>query len=149
MYNEKLTDHFTWKEATVSETAAARGVRNEPHIEDLPAIRHTAEQMEVVRKILGGNPISVNSWYRNEVVNRMVGGVANSAHRQGYAVDFTCRGFGSVSEICKALATSGLQYDQVIWEYGRWVHISFSPRMRQQNLWIRSRSDGYQLGVHP
>lgn len=145
----KPSDNFTWKEVTVSETADARGISNQPHVEDLPAILHTAAQMEAVRSLLNDNPVLVNSWYRNEVVNRLVGGVPGSAHRQGFAVDFRCPGYGSVTDVCKAIAASDLQYDQLIWEYGRWVHISFSPRMRRQNLWIKSKAQGYQLGVHP
>lgn len=148
MHN-KLSDHFSWREATISETAASRGIKNDPHAEDIPTIRETAAQMEVVRKILDDRPIRINSWYRNEDVNRLVGGVPNSAHRLGYAVDFTCAGFGDVTAVCKAIAASGLQYDQLIWEYGSWVHISFSPRMRRQNLWIKSKAQGYQLGIHP
>lgn len=145
----KPSVNFTWKEVTVSETADARGISNQPHAEDLPAILHTAAQMEAVRRLLNDNPVVVNSWYRNEDVNRLVGGVPNSAHRLGYAVDFTCAGFGDVTAVCKAIAASGLQYDQLIWEYGSWVHISFSPRMRRQNLWIKSKAQGYQLGIHP
>ncbi len=140
-----VSKHFSLKEVTTTNT----GINNSIHEEDLPNIQFTAEQMEKVREVLGGYPIRVNSWYRNEQVNRLVGGVPDSAHRRGYAVDFTCAGFGDVTAVCKAIAASGLQYDQLIWEYGSWVHISFSPRMRRQNLWIKSKAQGYQLGVHP
>lgn len=34
-----------------------------------------------------GAPIIVTSWYRPKAINAAVGGVANSSHIQGYAVD--------------------------------------------------------------
>lgn len=141
----ELTRHFTLAEATKSDTARRMGISNKPHADDLPNIFDTAFQMERVREILGSNPVIVNSWYRNEEVNRLVGGVPNSAHRLGYAVDFTCPRFGSVTDVCQAIIDSGIKFDQLIWEYGRWVHVSFDPRSRQQVLHING--DGYRVGL--
>lgn len=52
MYS-KLSDHFSWAEATVSETAKSLGISNDPHPDDVGAIKETAKQMEIVRRILG------------------------------------------------------------------------------------------------
>lgn len=141
----ELTRHFTLQEATRSDTARKLGMSNQPDNDDLARITETAYQMERVRQILGNNPVVVSSWYRNEQVNRAVGGVPNSAHRMGYAVDFACPRFGTITEVCKAIRDSDLLFDQLIWEYGRWVHISFDPRMRRQVLHI-NRS-GYRVGL--
>ena len=132
-----LTKNFSYAGAIRSEAARKAGISNEPHGDDVPAILNTAYNMERVRRLLGDSPIIINSWYRDERVNRLVGGVANSAHRLGHAVDFTCPAFGSVTDVCRAIADSGIEFEQLIWEYGRGVHISFAPAMRGQVLHIK------------
>lgn len=129
----KLTEHFTLEELTVTTTR----LFNQPPPQLLNTIKHTAEQLERVRELLCGNPIKVSSAYRSPQVNAAVGGSATSAHCKGYAVDFTCPGFGTPEQVVRALMGK-LKYDQLIWEHppGRnpWVHISFDPRYRQQTL---------------
>lgn len=120
----KLTANFTLKEALRSTKATQLGIANTPTIQELATIHRTAMKMEQVRKILG-SPIHVSSWFRNEQVNNAVGGVPNSQHRIGEAVDFSCKGM-SPFKICQKLMDhkAELQYDQLILEPG-WVHISF------------------------
>lgn len=141
-----LTTHFTLAEATRSETAQRLSLSNSPGRVQFCAIKHTAQQMERVREVLGSHPIHVSSWYRNERVNKAVGGVPSSAHISGYAVDFNCPKFGTVTDICSAIVASDLKFDQLIWEYGRWVHISFAPEQRGQILHIK-KGIGYQQGL--
>lgn len=141
-----LTKNFSYAEAIRSEAARKAGIGNKPHVDDFSNILNTAYNMERVRCLLGDSPIIVNSWYRNERVNRLVGGVAGSAHRLGHAVDFTCPAFGSVTDVCRAIVDSGIEFDQLIWEYGRWVHISFAPAMRGQVLHIKHAGQ-YQQGL--
>ena len=42
----------------------------------------------------------------------------------GRAADFQCSGFGAPRDIARAIAASGLPFDQIINEYDRWEHIS-------------------------
>lgn len=142
----KLSENFTLAEALRSETATRRGISNAPNEKQLEAIKYTAQQMEQVRKALNGQPISPSSWFRNAEVNKAVGGVSNSDHMTGYAVDFACPRFGSPLEVCRAIIASGLKFDQLIWEYGRWVHVSFAPAMRQNVLHI-NKGTGYRPGL--
>ena len=128
----RLTPHFTLAEATKT----SQPYDNTPAKEHYPTIIHTASKMEMVRELLGNRPITINSWYRNPVVNRAVGGVPNSQHALGEAVDFVCPGFGSPFEICMYLSARAvyLAFDQLILE-PTWVHISFSvTRARKQTL---------------
>lgn len=146
--NSPMPKTFPWHEATVSSTAEQRGITNLPQSEaTIRAIQHTASQMVKVREILGNNPVIVNSWFRSSLVNKLVGGVVNSSHMSGYAVDFHCPRYGSPTAICRKLKDSGLKYDQLIWEYGKWVHISFAPAMRQETLYIENARIGYRLGL--
>ena len=141
-----MTPHFTLAEALKSSTATQRGIGNTPNATQLTAIKHTAVQMERVREALDNKPILVSSWFRNAAVNKAVGGVVNSDHMSGYSVDFNCPSFGSITDICQAIIDAGIKFDQLIWEYGRWVHISFAPAMRQNVLHIK-KGAGYQLGL--
>lgn len=141
----ELTKHFSLREATRSKKADELGISNDPSPAELDRIMETALQMERVRSICGDKPINVSSWFRNQQVNKAVGGVQDSAHLRGDAVDFTCPGFGNPLAVCKAIIESDLLFDQIIWEYGRWVHISFDPRMRRQVL--HTAGGGYRQGL--
>lgn len=128
-----LSPHFSLAEMTASQTAARKGLKNDPPDWVLENLTNTAEQMEKVRALLG-HPILVSSGYRSPAVNRAVGGSTTSAHTQGYAVDFICPRFGTPLEVCQAIAGSDIAFDQLIEECARWVHISFEHRLRGQVL---------------
>lgn len=123
-----LSPHFSLAELT---TTQQRRFNNDPPDWVIENLTHTAEQMERVRAVLG-KPVHVNSGYRSPSVNKAVGGSPTSAHVQGHAVDFISPGFGDPLAICKTIIASGIEFDQLIEELGRWVHISFDPRMRGQ-----------------
>lgn len=146
----KLTKHFSLDELTVSQTATRKGIDNNPTSEHLDNLKLTAKNMEVVRELVGNQPVHISSGYRNKVVNMLVGGSGTSSHTTGYAIDFVCSGFGTPYEICKLLQESNIKYDQLIHEFGRWVHISFDPKNRQQDL-TASRVAGrvtYNKGIN-
>lgn len=132
-----LTDHFTLEELTHSQTAARLGLDNEPPPDVVDALTRTAHGLEMVRVLLQA-PILISSGYRSPKVNRAVGGAANSQHILGEAADFTAPGFGDPTEIVRAImrSTRPIPYDQLIVEFGRWVHISFSRSPRHQALVI-------------
>lgn len=131
----RLSPHFTLEEFTLSQEAIRRGWDNTPPPEAIERLKHTALGLEAVRVRLGA-PIIISSGYRTQQVNHAVGGSANSDHLRGDAADFIAPGFGPPAQVCAALRDSGIDYDQLILEFGRWTHISFSPRMRRQALII-------------
>jgi hypothetical protein len=94
--------------------------------------------LEAVRVRLGCAPVLISSGYRSPAVNAAVGGSRNSQHMTGQAADFTAPRFGSPAEVVAALVDSGVEYDQLILEFGRWVHISFADQPRHQALTIDS-----------
>ena len=148
----QLSPHFTLEELTTSDTARKHGLSNVPPTPELMArLKRTAEQLEAVRTALGGLPITVNSAFRTETVNKKVGGVPNSAHTKAYAVDFTCAAFGSPLQVAKKIASSGVKFDQLIHEKRIWVHISFEVRngtMRQETLTLPPERGDYLPGLH-
>ena len=144
----RLTDHFTLSEFTRSAVAALRGINNIPGDEQLVNIRKMAHQMEHVRYLLGGKPILISSGFRSAELNKVIGGSITSSHSDGLAVDFTCPQFGCAKEVCMALKTGTLRFDQVIYEQGRtnWCHLGFGEQMRREVLSWRS-SKGYVFGI--
>ncbi len=133
----RLSDHFTLSEMTFSATAARKGISNVPPQAIIDQLTLTADRMEKVRDLLGGKPIRILSGYRSEAVNRAVGGSPSSAHRTGHAVDFTCPEFGTPAQVASHLAKHLTGYDQIIEEFGSWVHIGFGPGQRLQKLTAR------------
>ena len=67
----------------------------------------------------------ISSGFRNPEVNKLVNGKPNSQHLEGKAADFTVKG-ESVAGIIFKIQTSNIEYDQLLNEYDKWVHISFN-----------------------
>jgi zinc D-Ala-D-Ala carboxypeptidase len=140
-----LTPHFSLDELISSQTAARKGYDNSPPGEVIEHLRRAALGMEAVRQLLGDKAITVSSGYRSPLVNKAVGGAKTSAHLSGYAVDFNCFGFGTPLQVCRAIAASAIEFDQLI-EEGTWVHLSFAPTMRRQVL-TKAPTGGYIDGL--
>lgn len=136
----------------MSQRAAREGWAEQfnPPKEIVDNLRRLANELEVVRAILGGFPIVISSGYRCPRVNAAVGGAKESAHLLGLAADFTCPKFetGKVIEVCRRLAaTKHLNFDQVIYEYGAWCHFAVGPGIRRQCLSIFHGDPTYYLGI--
>jgi len=142
----QLSEHFSLEEATHSDTATRLGINNQPSPQQLENMKKAAAGMEEVRKLLG-KPINVNSWLRLPEVNVAVGGSKISSHMDGWAIDFTSKGFGTPLEVCKAIEAAGIKFDQMIHEYASWTHISFAPEMRGQKLTIFRPQNKYAVGL--
>lgn len=140
----QLTPHFSLEEFTLSSTALALGIGNEPTAAHLENLRVLANRMEDVRALFGV-VIEITSGYRNPQVNAAVGGVPNSAHALGLAADFHVHGLHDL-EAAKRIRDSGLKFDQLIYEKNRCVHLSVDPRMRRQVL---RQPGGPGSPVHP
>jgi len=144
----RLTDHFSLEELTFSSTALRLGIDNTPGPEIVNHLLIAAVGMEHVRELLGNIPIHVDSGYRCMELNSAIRGASHSAHMQGYAVDFICPKFGTPLLIVQAIASSDIQFDRCIME-GRWVHISFDPKLRREVETATFTADGpvYTKGV--
>jgi zinc D-Ala-D-Ala carboxypeptidase len=121
-----LTDHFSLDELVASQTAAREGIDNTPDAAALRNLRTLAQVLEQLRSSLGDNAVAVSSGYRSKALNSAIGGSSSSAHMLGSAVDFIVPRFGTVLQTAKAVAASGINFDQVIYEYGRWVHLGLA-----------------------
>ena len=125
-----LSDNFSLEEMTASQTAAREGIDNTPDATAMRNLRKLAATLERLRSALGNKPISVSSGFRSPALNAAIGGSSTSAHMQGLAVDFIAPTYGTVLQTAKAAAEAGLEFDQIIFEYGRWVHLGLAPAGR-------------------
>lgn len=121
-----ISEHFSYLETISSAAANKLGIDNTPSFAVLETILKVAPKLEKVRSVLG-HPMHIDSWYRNESVNKVVGGSTLSQHMNGEAVDFICPAYGDPLAICKAIINYQdlIPFDQLILEH-TWVHISFA-----------------------
>jgi zinc D-Ala-D-Ala carboxypeptidase len=147
----KLSSRFTLKQLIASETAADRGLDNQPPVRIVRKLRRLAAGLEKVRAITR-REVMVSSGYRGPLLNQIVGGSRTSHHMLGLAADFTSPRYGSPFRICKAILRSTMRFDQLIYEHGDaedggWVHLSFGPKMRRRILTICKARRRYQRGL--
>lgn len=138
----RLTKNFTLAELCVSGYARRNNIDNTPSEQEIQALKQLAENsLQPVRDYLG-EPIIVTSAYRNEEVNKAVGGTSNSQHLRGQAADIKLRSqsqygtFHLFSTIAKHFPNS---FDQLILEFHNysmkdtgWVHISYNSPIRNR-----------------
>ncbi len=117
--------NFLISELVHSDTAVANNINNMPDINSLDNMLELIVYcLQPLRDKLG-KAMTITSGYRCAEVNRLVGGVSNSQHTTGQAVDFTVSGM-TVAQVVEFVKSSGVEYDQLINEYDNWTHISFN-----------------------
>jgi zinc D-Ala-D-Ala carboxypeptidase len=123
----QLSPHFTLAEFTVSETAARKGIDNEPGEAAIENLKRLAARLEQVRFLFGA-PVIITSGYRSPPLNEAVGGAKNSAHMWGYAADFIIPSMGSPLHVATRINNrKDIVFDQLINEYDSWVHFAIEP----------------------
>ncbi|MEB3268249.1 MAG: D-Ala-D-Ala carboxypeptidase family metallohydrolase, partial [Leptolyngbya sp.] len=140
----QLSENFKLSEMLRSQTAQRRGIKNYPsnpeHIENLKALCQNI--LEPVRKHFG-MPISPSSGYRCPELNAAVGGVSNSQHAVGEAVDFVVPK-ASIPTVCRWIRDN-LEFDQLIMEKynprtgSGWIHCSYKRKGRNRNRFFSVR----------
>lgn len=116
--------NFSISELVHSDTANKFRINNTPN---LIALDNMLELIFYVLQPLRdklGKPIIITSGYRCPRLNQAVGGVKNSQHLEGKAVDIVVNGM-SPNDLIAFILKSGIEFDQLINEK-TWVHISFS-----------------------
>jgi hypothetical protein len=140
----KFSEHFSYDEMTLSQTASRKGIDNTPP----EYVKKNLERLclkilEPARAALGA--LIVSSAYRCKALNKAVGGSDSSGHPDGYCADIVPV---KVTKIEFARwVKNNCEFDQIILEFGTkddpaWVHVSADPRNRRQVLQIL-RGTGY------
>lgn len=145
----KLTDNFYLDEFTTSQTARRRGIDNSLPTILMPNLHRLVAALQKCRNFLG-YPIIISSGYRCPQLNQAIRGSQNSDHTFAAAADWICPAFGSPYEVCLAIEPKmhdfGIQ--QLIHEYGSWIHTGILPAKHPINRVITIDDQGVRSGVH-
>ena len=132
--NAKLSEHFTLGEMTRSNSYPE--IYNVPTHEAIANLKRVCEWLEVLRKRYNA-PIIINSGYRSPQLNKKIGGVANSNHLTGCAVDIRVENVEQLIRYAAILLDyadeSHQEFDELLVERNRfgaiWLH--FAVRFRE------------------
>ena len=124
----KRIKYFSLSEFLNSATAKRLRIDNTPSFEVVDNLNKLADYLDVIREKVG-KPILISSGFRCPVLNKAVGGVANSQHLKGLAADLICADMESLEKVLRE--TGG--FDQLIKEHRKgsssfWFHISVCSR---------------------
>lgn len=134
----QLTSHFSLEEMTFSESAVRHGLANKPDTESRQNLLELCTRMlEPIRDLAGG-PITVTSGFRSPEVNSIIGGAPDSQHKSGEAADINCP-LLNPHALFQRIRHSDLPFDQLIDEFGAWVHVSFHQPGRNRRQVLRAR----------
>ncbi len=124
----KKIKYFSLSEFLNSATAKRLGIDNTPTFEIVDNLNKLADYLDAIREKLG-KPILISSGFRCPILNKAVGGVANSQHQKGLAADLVCADMESLEKVLRE--TGG--FDQLIKEHRKgsnsfWFHVSVCTR---------------------
>ncbi len=122
---DKLSPHFSYDEMTRSQTAERNSIDNTPKIENVENLIALCENILEPVRVHFKKPATVTSGFRCIELNRKIGSTDRSQHTKGEAADFVINGSSTVTDVWKWIIDSDLDFDQVIQEFGRWVHVSY------------------------
>ena len=147
----KLSNNFSLKELTASQTAERKGISNNPSEDHMTNLKELCNN--VLQKIRDhyGKVVSVSSGFRSPELCVAIGSSTTSQHASGQAADFEVPGIDNYD-----LATwieANLNFDQLILEcYTKgapnsgWVHCSISDHPRY-DLLTYTKEAGYEKGL--
>lgn len=121
---------FNLDEFLESDTAKAKGIQNFPTWEIVEKLRKLAERLDIYREALG-EPIYINSGYRNPELNVAVGGSKTSHHCKGDAADLRI-GNNSSKENAVRLFNFIMKYNK---EHDLPVDQVFLEHKKSNNVW--------------
>jgi Uncharacterized protein conserved in bacteria len=121
----KISEHFSLSEFTYSRVAIAAGIDNTPPVEVVERLRIlTIRLLEPVREHCA-TPLHIRSGYRCGLLNKRVGGVVNSQHLTGEAVDIYTPELTKVYDYLKSAEAP--EYDQAIYyKKKNFIHLSLN-----------------------
>lgn len=140
--------YFSFFELIQSNVAEKNGINNTPHEEDI--IDNIEELIIILDQLREewGSPIRVNSGYRCEKLNKLVGGSTTSSHLFGCAVDlYPVNGLidDFFEFVKKYFLLKDIPFDQIIDEHSgnsHWIHIGLKNSKGEQRKQIKIYKNG-------
>jgi uncharacterized protein YcbK (DUF882 family) len=137
----KLTENFSLKEMTQSQTALKNNIDNEPSAEQIENLRQLCQTiLQPIREDFQ-LPIKITSGFRSPELCKILGSKPTSQHcaNDCAAADFEIPGVDN-KKVFKHIIEN-LPFDQIILEYydesdinSGWIHVSWSSNPRGQAL---------------
>lgn len=125
---EIKSEYFTLTELTKSETAARHKIDNTPPAAIIKNLQYGVDMVLDPLRRLYGKPIKINSGYRCPQLNKLVGGVANSWHKDGNAADLHITS-AEEAKILFANLQKLPSVDTVLFEHSKtaqWLHVQWN-----------------------
>lgn len=128
----RVSPHFSFAELTTTEHRDVLRQQADPPPEvRANLVRLAVDLLEPAREIVG--PLRVNSGYRCPRLNAAIGGSLTSRHMDGLAADVFPLDM-DISDAYERLAQSGIPFDQIIFEFGRWLHLGAAAHGAEPRL---------------
>ncbi len=130
----QITENFWLHEFLRSQTAARHGIHMSPRAAICMNIERLCKTvLQPLRDDVGAT-IFISSGYRPYELNRLIGGSESSEHMNGNAADFVVAGM-TCYDVCQRIRELGLEFDQLIHEFGDWIHVGLRDgELRGQEL---------------
>lgn len=118
--------YFNIKEMTESQTARVYHINNTPSEKVIGNLKKVMYILDMVRTYIG-KPILINSGYRCEKLNEIVGGVQNSMHTKGLAADFKTREKQDINTMFEFLKKNQKEFKiKELINYKTFIHMGVS-----------------------
>tara|TARA_Y100000401_G_scaffold102517_1_gene92883 strand:+ start:115 stop:567 length:453 start_codon:yes stop_codon:yes gene_type:complete len=140
----KLSQNFSLRELTKSQTAERKGISNEPseeHVENLKLL--CTKVLQPIRDEWG--VVSISSGYRSPALCEALGSKSTSQHAKGQAADFEC--YGVDNRELFNWVVENLEFDQAILEFytgdpdSGWLHVSYNEDGNRKQTLRAFRND--------
>lgn len=121
--------YFAIKEMTKSQTAELYHIDNNPTEKVIGNLKKVMYILDIVRTYIG-KPILINSGYRCQKLNEMVGGVQNSMHTKGLAADFRTERKEDINTMFEFLKKNQIKFKITeLINYKTFIHMGVSEKL--------------------
>lgn len=122
--------YFTLKEMTESSMAKTYHIDNEPKEDSIKEnLKKVMYILDLIRTHIG-KPIYINSGYRCDKLNTIVGGVYNSMHTKGLAADFRTASKPDIETMYNYLNSRKKTFHiKELIKHERFIHMAVNPSL--------------------
>ncbi|MBS3945336.1 MAG: hypothetical protein KGZ42_07555 [Melioribacter sp.] len=147
----QLTENISLKELVFSKDAERLGIDNKPNEVEIQKLTTLAKNILQPVRTYFGKPIIISSGFRCKELNAAIGGEPNSQHVKAEAVDFVVKDV-PLKDVFLFISQN-LNYDQLIYEFKRWIHCSYKTNGNRKQRLIASKINSttvysQYIGIH-